>query len=135
MELKNREIIDIVNSLNTLAHERLPIKLSWRIETSRRALMPFYETAMAAAEQAKFRKALKNPDGSFIFAKGPDGNDIIGRMMFRKEEVEELNKEIASVLDETVEISNITMKLSEFPENLEVSAESIKGLDKIIKEE
>lgn len=135
MELKNREVIDIVNSLNTLAHERLPIKLSWRIETSRRALMPFYETAMAAVEQAKFRKALKNPDGSLIFAKGADGNDIPGRMMFRKEEVEELNKEIASVLDETVEISNITMKLSEFPENLEVSAESIKGLDKIIREE
>ena len=135
MELKNREVIDIFNTLNTLAKERLPIKLSWRIETSRRALEPFYETALAAVEQAKVRRALKNPDGSFVLAKGPDGNNIPGTMMFPREEVEDLNKEINSVLDETVEVSNITIKLSEFPDNLEISAESIKGLDKVVKDE
>lgn len=135
MELKNREVIDIFNTLNTLAKERLPIKLSWRIETSRRALEPFYETALASVEQAKVRRALKNPDGTFVLAKGPDGNNIPGTMMFPREEVEELNREINSVLDETVEVSNITIKLSEFPDNLEISAESIKGLDKVVKDE
>lgn len=135
MELRNREVIDIVGSLNTLARERLPIKLSWRIETSRKALMPFYETAMAAVEQAKFRRALRNPDGSFVLAKGPQGDDIPGTMMFPREEIEDLNKEINSVLDEKVEVTNITIKLSEFPDNLEMSAESIKGLDQIIKDE
>jgi hypothetical protein len=135
MELKNRDVIDIFNSLNTLARERLPIKLSWRIETSRRALEPFYETAIAAVEQAKVRKALKNPDGTFVLAKGPDGNSVPGTMMFPREEIEDLNKEINSVLDEVVEISNITLKLSEFPDNLEMSAESIKGLDKVVKDE
>ena len=135
MELKNRDVIEIFNSLNTLARERLPIKLSWRIETSRRALEPFYETALAAVEQAKVRRALKNPDGTFVLAKGPDGNEVPGTMMFPREEVEELNKEINSVLDEVVEVSNITIKLSEFPDNLEMSAESIKGLDKVVKDE
>lgn len=135
MELKNRDVIEIFNSLNTLARERLPIKLSWRIETSRRVLEPFYETALAAVEQAKVRRALKNPDGSFVLAKGPDGNEVPGTMMFPREEVEELNREINSVLDEVVEVSNIAIKLSEFPDNLEMSAESIKGLDKVVKDE
>lgn len=135
MELKNREVIDIVNSLNTLARERLPIKLSWRIETARRSLMPFYETALAAVEQAKFRRAMRNPDGSFVLAKDAGGNDIPGTMMFPRTEVDDLNKEINSVLDEQVEISNISIKLSEFPDNLELPAESIKGLDQIIKDE
>lgn len=135
MELKNREIIDIVNSLNALAREKLPIKLSWRIETSRKALMPFYETALAAVEQAKFNKALKNSDGSFVLAKDPNGNEVPGSMMFNKNEIEELNREINSVLDEKVEVTNITIKLSEFPDDLEMSAESIKGLDQIIKDE
>lgn len=135
MELKNRDVIEIFNSLNTLARERLPIKLSWRIETSRRALDSFYETALAAVEQAKVRRALKNPDGSFILATGPDGKSVPGTMMFPREEVEELNKEINSVLDEVVEVSNIAIKLSEFPDNLEMSAESIKGLDKVVKDE
>lgn len=135
MELKNREIIDIVNSLNTLARERLPIKLSWRIETSRRSLTPFYEAALAAVEQAKFRKALRSPDGSFVLAKDPNGNDLPGTMMFNKNEVEDLNKEITSLLDEVVEVTNIQLKLSEFPDNLEMAADSMKGLDQIIKEE
>ena len=55
-------------------------------------------------------------------------------MVFEKNEVDDLNREIKSVLDETVEVSNINMNLSEFPDNLEVSAESIRGLDRIIKE-
>lgn len=135
MELKNRDIIEVFNTLNTLARERLPIKLSWRIETSRRAIQPFYETAIAAIEQAKIRRAIKRPDGTFLLAKGPDGNPVPGTMTFPKEEVDELNREINSLLDEVVEITNITIKLSEFPDNLEVSAESIKGLDKVVKDE
>lgn len=135
MELKNREVIDILNSLNALARERLPIKLSWRIETSRRALQPFYETALAAVEQAKFRRALRNPDETFVLAKDAAGNDVPGTMMFPREQIDELNKEINSVLDEVVEVSNITIRLSEFPDNLEMSAESIRGLDQIIKDE
>lgn len=135
MELKNREIIDIVNSLNGLARERLPIKLSWRIENSRRALQPFYETALAAVEQAKFRKALRNPDDTFVLAKDPAGNDVPGSLMFPRDQIDELNKEINSVLDEVVEVNNIALKLSEFPDNLEMSAESIRGLDQIIKDE
>jgi hypothetical protein len=135
MELKNRDVIEIFNSLNTLARERLPIKLSWRIETSRKALEPFYQTALATVEQAKIRRAIKDSDGNFVLAKGPDGNPVPGTMMFPKEEVEDLNKEINSVLDETVEVNNIAIKLSEFPDNLDVSAESIKGLDKVVKDE
>jgi hypothetical protein len=77
----------------------------------------------------------KNPDGSFILATGPDGNSVPGTMMFPRDEVEELNKEINSVLDEVVEVNNIAIKLSEFPDNLEMSAESIKGLDKVVKDE
>lgn len=135
MELKNRDIIDIINSLNVLARERLPIKLSWRIETTRRTLQPFYETALSAVEQAKFRRALRNPDDTFVLAKDAAGNDIPGTMMFPRDQVDELNKEINSVLDEKVEVTNIAIKLSEFPDSLEVSAESMKGLDQIIKDE
>ena len=99
MKIKNKDVIEIISTMNTLAKEKLPIKLSWRIQTTRKTLEPFYETVMNEVEQAKKNKAMKNSDGSLILAKDSSVNDVPGSMMFDRNEVEILNKEIESLLN------------------------------------
>ena len=132
MKIKNKDVIEIISTMNTLAKEKLPIKLSWRIQTTRNTLEPFYETVMNEVEQAKKNKAMKNSDGSLILAKDSSGNDVPGSMMFDRNEVEILNKEIESLLNEEVEVENISLRIDEFPDDLELSANEMRSLDKII---
>ena len=134
MRIKNKDIIEIVTTMNMLAREKLPIRTAWRIETSRKALMPFFETVVGLIDQTKKGKALKNPDGSFILAKDKNDADIPGTLMFEKSIVEELNSEINNLLEEEVEVENISLNISDFPENLELTADSIRSLEKVIKE-
>jgi hypothetical protein len=132
MKIKNKDVIEIISTMNTLAKEKLPIKLSWRIQTTRKILEPFYETVMNEVEQAKKNKAMKDSDGSLILAKDSSGNDVPGSMMFDRNEVEVLNKEIESLLNEEVEVENISLRIDEFPDDLELSANEMRSLDKII---
>lgn len=132
MKIKNKDVIEIISTMNTLAKEKLPIKLSWRIQTTRKILEPFYETVMNEVEQAKINKAMKNSDGSLVLAKDSNGNEVPGSMMFDRNEVEVLNKEIESLLNEEVEVENISLRIDEFPDNLELSANEMRSLDKII---
>ena len=53
-------------------------------------------------------------------------------MMFDRNEVEILNKEIESLLNEEVEVENISLRIDEFPDDLELSANEMRSLDKII---
>jgi len=132
MKIKNKDVIEIISTMNTLAKEKLPIKLSWRIQTTRKILEPFYETVMNEVEQAKKNKAMKDSDGSLILAKDSSGNDVPGSMMFDRNEVEVLNKEIESLLNEEVEVENISLRIDEFPDDLELSANEMRSLDNII---
>ena len=111
MKIKNRDIIEILSTLNLMARQKLPIKLSWKIETARNAIKPFAETALGLIDQAKKDKALRDPEGRILMSKDANGNDIPETLMFDKGVVEELNREIESLLDEEVELSNVEFRL------------------------
>lgn len=132
MKIKNRDIIEILSTLNIMARQKLPIKLSWRIETSRNAIRPFAETALGMIDQIKKEKALKDPEGRLLMSKDEKGNDIPETLMFDKGVVEEVNKEIESLLDEEVEISNVEFKLEDFPDSMELTANEVRTLGKIM---
>lgn len=132
MKIKNKDIIEILNTLNLMAKQKLPIKLSWRIETNRNAIRPFVETVVTMIDQIKKEKALKDPEGNILFSKDENGNEIPGTVMFDKGVVEEVNKEIESLLNEEVEVNNISFNLEDFPDTMEISANEMKSLGKII---
>lgn len=134
MKIKNRDIIEILSTLNLMARQKLPIKLSWKIETARNAIKPFAETALGLIDQAKKDKALRDPEGRILMSKDANGNDIPETLMFDKSVVEELNREIESLLDEEVELSNVEFRLEDFPDSLELTANEVRAIGKILHE-
>lgn len=132
MRIKNRDIIEILSTLNIMAKQKLPIKLSWKIETSRNAIIPFADTAIKMIDQIKKEKALKDSEGRILMSKDENGRDIPDTMMFDKSVVEELNKEIESLLDQEVEVDNVEFKLDDFPDSVELTANEVRNLNKII---
>jgi hypothetical protein len=133
MRLKNRDVIDVVTAITALSKEQLPIRLSWRIETASRALSPFHLAAMEAIDKIKMSKALKDPEGNFVLATDEKGNKVPGTLVFDNKEVAEVNKVIHSLLDEEVEIDNVEIRISDFPDTLEVSPDSLSGLNTLLK--
>ena len=134
MKIKNRDIIEILSTLNLMARQKLPIKLSWKIETARNAIKPFAETALGLIDQAKKDKAFRDPEGRILMSKDANGNDIPETLMFDKSVVEELNREIESLLDEEVELSNVEFRLEDFPDSLELTANEVRAIGKILHE-
>lgn len=132
MKIKNRDIIEILSTLNLMARQKLPVKLSWRIETARNAIRPFADTAIKMIDEIKKEKALKDPEGRILMSKDEKGNDIPDTLMFDKNVIEELNKDIESLLDEQVEIDNVEFRLEDFPDSLELTANEVRTLNKIM---
>jgi hypothetical protein len=133
MRIKNRDLIEILSTLNAMSKQKLPIKSSWKIETARNSIRPFVETAIAMIDQVKKERALKDPSGNILMSKDANGNDIPETLMFEKGVVEEVNKEIEALLDVEVELSNVEFKIEDFPDTIEISANEIRTLGKIIQ--
>lgn len=132
MKIKNRDIIEILSTLNLMAKQKLPIKVSWKIETARNAIRPFADTAIKMIDDVKREKAMRDPDGNILMSKDANGNNIPDTLMFDKSVIEEVNKEIDALLDEEVELSNIEFKMEDFPDSVELTANEVRTLGKII---
>jgi hypothetical protein len=133
MKIKNSNIIEILSTLNLLAGQKLPIKLSWRIETARNAIRPFAETAIKIVDQIKQDNAIKDSEGRPLMSKDKNGNDIPNTLLFDKDVLESLNRDIESVLNAEVEVENVEFKFEDFPDSLELTANEIRSLSKIIE--
>lgn len=133
MKIKNRDIIEILSTLNIMAKQKLPIKVSWKIETARNAIRPFADTALQMIDDAKREKAMRDPDGNILMSKDANGNDIPDTLMFDKNVIDEVNKEIDSLLDAEVELANIEFKVEDFPDSVELTANEVRTLGKIIQ--
>lgn len=134
MRLKTKEIIEILNSVESLAKEKLPIKLAWRLEKLRKGLLPIFEEYTELIELIKKEKALKNADGSFVMAKTELGGDFSTQMVFDSRDISVLDSQINLLLEEEKELNdNLLIKIHEFPE-VEIPLEFVQGLDKILIE-
>ena len=133
MKIKNRDIVEILSTLNLMARQKLPVKMSWRIETARNAIRPFADTAIKMIDQIKKDRAMRDLEGRLLMSKDERGNDIPETLVFDRGVIEEVNREIDSLLDEEVEISNVELRLEDFPDTLELTANEVRTLNKIIE--
>lgn len=134
MKLKNKDLAEILTSINTLGQEKIPIRVAWKLETIRKAVLPFFETLQLTLDTYKKEKAIRNNEGEFVLAKDPQGNELPNTMVFDKKDIEELNKGISALMNEEIEIANLSLTIEDFPDNLMVSMNSVRGLEKIMSE-
>lgn len=134
MKLKIKDIIEILDSIESLSNKVIPIKIAWKMERLRKRLMPFFEEYTNSIELIKKEKALKNIDGSFVLAKTERGTDMPELMVFDPRDVDFLDSQITELLEEEKEIEDVyLLKIHEFP-NTEIPLEFVRGLDKILIE-
>lgn len=133
MRLKNKEILEIVNSIGFLCKNKLKVKLAWKLERLRRDLAPAVESYDSKVNYLKAARAIKNEQGQIVPSKDENGNSIPNTMMFDKKVVGQLNAEINMILEDESEVEFDPISASEFGD-MEVPSLIIKGLFKAMKE-
>ncbi len=133
MRLKNKEILEIINSIGFLCKNKLKARLAWKLESIRRSLAPAVESYDSKVNYLKATRAIKNEQGQIIPSKDENGNSIPNTMMFDKKTVVQLNAEINMILEDESEVDFDPVSASEFGE-MEVPPLIIKGLFKAMTE-
>ena len=133
MKLKNKDIIEILNSIGLLSKNKLKVRLAWKLESVRRALTPAADSYNSKVNYLKAARAIKNEQGKIVPSKDENGNDIPNTMMFDKKVVGQLNGEINMILEDESEVEFNPISASEFGD-MEVPQLIIKGLFKAMTE-
>jgi len=133
MRLKNKDIIEILNSIGLLSKNKLKVRLAWKLESVRRALTPAADSYNSKVNYLKDARAIKNEQGKIVPSKDENGNDIPNTMIFDKKVVGQLNSEINMILEDESEVEFNPISASEFGD-MEVPQLIIKGLFKAMTE-
>jgi hypothetical protein len=134
MKLKIKDIIEILDSIESLSEQKLPIKLALKIEKIRKCLLPFFERYTESIDLIKKEKALKNADGTFVFAKTESESVFSEQMVFDSRDIEFLDSQINNLLNDEIELrDSCLIKIYEFAD-VEIPFQLIKGIDKIFLE-
>jgi hypothetical protein len=133
MRLKNKEILEILNSIGFLCKNKLKVRLAWKLESIRRSLAPVVESYDSKVNYLKAARAIKNEQGQIVPSKDENGNSIPNTMMFDKKVVGQLNAEINMILEDESEVEFEPISVSEFGD-MEVPQLIIKGLFKAMTE-
>lgn len=134
MKLKIKEIIEILDSIELLSKEKIPIKFAWKIEKLRKSILPFFENYAYSIEQIKSEKALKNADGTFVLAKTEFGQNVPEQMVFDPRDIDLLDSRINDLLEEEVELENSCLIKIYDISCVEIPLKLIRGIDKVIVE-
>jgi hypothetical protein len=135
MQLTNAQVLNVLQSLNTLSQKKLPIKLAWKITTAVRSLEPFAKAVDEPLTDIRTKHALKDQNGNLVEAVGKDGNPIPNTLQIPNDKITIVNQEMDELLLQKVEVVNVNLKLSDFPDTLELEPTVLSGLLPIITED
>jgi hypothetical protein len=132
MKLNNLELLNTYIALNTIAKEKLPIMLSYQIEMIRGYIEPFAKTVDEMILEIKKRYAATNPiSGEFIYGKDANGNLLPNTLVL--EDAKQAEKEINEFLIQQLEIPSVKIKISLFPNDFRISADTLRLMKGIIE--
>lgn len=132
MKITNAELLNIYLGLNFLSEEKLPIMLSYQIESIRNYLEPYAKTVDGMILEIKKKHAAIDPvSGEYIKGKSETGDFLQNTLVL--EDPEEANKEINEFLIQELEIPDVSLKLSEFPSTFSISADKLRLIKRIVQ--
>lgn len=120
MQLKNTQVLNAVRALTVLSQNKLPVKLSWRIATALRTLEPFAKAVEEPMKELQMKYAVRDDDGKFVEALDEKGTPVPNTLQIPADKVELLNKEVNDLLNEAVNVDNVTLRISDFPDSMEI---------------
>lgn len=135
MQLTNNQVLTVLQGLNTLATNKLPIKLSWKVTTAIRELEVFAKAVEAPLQEIRTKYALKDDTGVFLEAVNEKGEKIPNTIQIPNDKIAQLNEETAELLNATVDVHNVNLLLTDFPDTLELEPVVLNALMPIIVNE
>jgi len=135
MLLTNLQVLNVLQGLNSLGQQKLPIKLSWKITTAVRSLEAFAKAVDEPMKEVRMKYALKDADGNLIPAVGEDGKEIPDTIQIPNDKIVIANKELGDLLEQTVEVHNVTLKLADFPDDMQLEPAILNTLLPILETE
>lgn len=134
MQLTNAQVLNVLQGLNKLSQNKLPVKLAWKISTAIRSLEPFAKALDEPTTKIRLRYATKDATGNILEAIDKDGIAIPNTIQIPNEMISNFNKEIEELLMQTVEVTNVHIKFSDLPESLELEPAVLSLISPIIDE-
>jgi hypothetical protein len=135
MQLTNLQILNATQGLSALSQQKLPIRLAWQVNTAIRSLEPFVKAVEEPLQEIRIRYAKKDDMGNLLSAEDTDGNPLPNTVQIPNEKIVEVNKEMDSLLGVSVEVSNVSFKLSEFPNTLQLEPAVLSSLTPLITDD
>lgn len=132
MKLTNQQMLDVFSGLNTLSNEKFAAKLSWKIQMARTTLQPLVEALDKLMAEVRTKYAVKDEQGNIVPAKNEQGEDIPNTIQIAAENIASANDELMGLMKAEVEVSNVSLSLSDFPDSFEISPNTIALLTPII---
>lgn len=132
MQLTNKQVTDAYRGLTMLSNQKVPIKLAWKITTAIRSLAPFATKAGEIMEEIQKKYAMKNEDGTVVLGLDEKGNSIPNTMQIPPANISQLNAEIVDILDQLVEVHNVQLKTTDFPDDIDIEPAVLTNLSSIL---
>jgi hypothetical protein len=126
MKLSNREMIEKLQSLKTVAQKELPVKASYSIEKNLMKLQSELKPYFAQRQKLVDKYAEKDE-------KGNPKADKNGQLQFSGENREKWDKDIKDLLDITSEVPIRKFKLSEL-NGRDLSVAELSAIDYMIED-
>ena len=135
MQLTNVQVLNVLQGLNTISQNKLPIRLAWKVTTAIRSLQEFAKAVDEPMKEIRTKHALKDEAGNFVQAVDENGKEIPDTIQIPNDKIAIVNQEMNELLGATVEVSNVEFSLSDFPESLELEPSVLSLLMPVLKDE
>ena len=135
MQLTNVQVLNALQSLNTISQNKLPIRLAWKVTTAVRSLQDFAKSLDEPMQEIRTKHALRDDAGNLVEAVDEKGEKIPNTIQIPNDKITIVNQEMNDLLSIVVEVNNVEFSLSDFPETLELEPAVLTGLTPLIKDE
>lgn len=127
MILKNKEVVDILNAIQSIQKQKIPVNLAWKILKIKKKLDPIMQSYALSSIELKKTFSLKDENGKIVTTQK---NGVI-LPVIDPNKSKELNEKIVEKLNEEVEVDINFLCIEDF-EKIDVSMDFIKCFEKII---
>lgn len=134
MKLTNLQVLNALQGFGTLSQNKLPIKLAWKVTTAIRSIEPFAKAADESLKEIRLKHAIKKEDGTPKEAIDENGLPLEGTIQIPNDKLTIVNNEVREFMEQEVEVHNVTLKLSDFPEALELEPAILNSLMPLLED-
>lgn len=135
MLLNNKQILEAMIGLNGFGNEKVSPILAWKLHTIRKNLISAAENVEKFMTDIQEEYCLKDESGNKVPSLDPEGKPILNTIQIPNENIKIYSDKIKDLQEQQVELNIGTkLKLSDFPESMNISINIFSSLDPFIKQ-